>query len=810
MDTLLQDIRLALRRFGKRPGFAATAILTLALGIGANTTVFSAVSAMIFRPLPVVEPERLVFLNAVGKQISIPTLSYPDYKDYRDRATQLAGLFSYRFVPLSLSSADRNARVWGYEATGNYFDVLGVPALIGRTLRPEDDTKPGANPVAVLSYGCWRRRFGGDPGIAGRIVKINGMNYTVLGVMPAGFIGTEMFFSPELWVPMSMQEQIESYRWIDNRDEENIFVAGRVKPGVTKAQAEAELNSIAAALGQEHPAQDAGRQIRISPLGLAGSYLRGPVVGFATVLLAVAGLVLLLACVNLAGLMLARASDRAKEMAILLAIGAGRTRLLRMLLTESLLLALAGGGAGLLIALWVTDLLGGWRLPTDFPLLLDFSIDRRVLAFTAAVSVITAVLSGLAPALAATRPELASAMKGQNLTGRARRFAARDFLVAGQVALSLVLLVGSVLVVRSLREAANVPLGFEPHGAVALAFDLGLEGYDEQRGREFQRRLLEKAGSLPGVESVGLTSRLPLALDRSNNWIFVEGKPVPKASDVPLAPFYYVSPGYFQTMRTRLIAGRHFDQRDRPGPKPVAMVNEAFVSKLLDGGDGLGKRVRFTQTGTWIEIVGVVENGKYDSLGEEPKPAIFLSLTRVYYPGTTLVARTRLAPSEALRELRRTLLDMDPNLSIYSDMSLEEHLNLPLFPAHVAASALGAFGLLAVVLAATGVYGVMAYAVARRTREIGIRMALGATRGNVLGLVLLRTVSLVAIGTAAGAVVALIAGRFFTPLLYGVSPRDPGAYSLAVSLMTLVALFACWSPAARAMRIDPMAALREE
>lgn len=804
MDTLLQDIRLALRRLGRRPGFAAIAVLTLALTIGANTTVFSAVSALVLRPLPVEQPGQLVSFNSVAKDATFPALSYPDYQDYRDRNTLLSGLFAYRLEPMSLSADGRNARVWGYLATGNYFDVLGVKALLGRTFQPEDDAKSGAHSVAVLTYGCWRRRFGGDPAAVGRTIRLNGGAYTIIGVMSGGFTGTEVFLAPELWIPLGREASGRP----PQRRTRNYLVAGRMKPGVTRRQGQEELNAITNSLAREYPEADAGMHIQLSAVGLAGSYLRRPVVSFATALMAAAGLVLLLGCVNLAGLLLARATDRSREIAILLALGAGRKRLVRHLLAESALLAFAGGAAGLLLAMWLTDLLSAWQPPTDLPLVLNFAIDGRVLWFTAGVSLATALLAGLAPALAATRPELAPMLRGHAESGRSRRWQIRDVLVSVQVALSLVLLVGSLLVADSLRNAASVPLGFNPHGAVSLSFDLGLQGYTHAQGRAFDQRLLDRVSTLPGIVSVALVSSLPLSVDRSTNGIYLEGQAVPEAY-APAAVIYKISPGYFRTMQTRLVEGRDIDVHDRPGAPQVAVVNQAFVKRLF-GNRGIGKRFRFGPGGAWITVVGVVEDGKYTSLTEDSTLAVFLPLWQSYDLDTTVVARSANAAPEVLRELRRAVLALEPAMSIYEDESLEQRLGLPLAPARLAAWALGSSGLLALVLAATGLYGVMAYAVSRRTREIGIRLALGSSRGRVARLIAERTAVVVGIGIAAGALAGLALSRFFTPILFGVSPRDPAIYWLAALLMVLVAITAGYGPARRSMRIDPLAALREE
>ncbi len=460
---LRHNLIFAFRRLRSSPGFTAAAIVTLALGIGANTTIFSLVNAVVFRPFGVEHQSELVLFNMRTSKTQFPTLSYPDYKDYRDRNTVLSGLAMYRFIAVNLSrGAARNDRLWGYEVSGNYFDMLGVQAIRGRLLHPADDVKRGGHPVAVISYSCWHGRFGGDPDIAGKSVKIGGLDYTIVGVTPPAFIGTELIYTPEIFVPLAMAEQIEQDKWMDQRGDSNALVVGRLKPGVSLKSAEAAMNSIAAELAREYPKDDAGVSIVLSPPGMAGNFLRGAITGFSAVLMVVAGLVLLIACVNLASLLLARAADRRKETAIRLALGASQGQLLRQLLTESLLLSMAGGAAGILLAYWLTDLVNVWRPPVDVPVIPHVVMDTHVLLFAAVVSLLTAFLFGLAPALQSTRASLAGAMKNEAPSEKLRRLNLRDILVATQVALSVVLLIGSILVVRSLQHALSLNLGFEP------------------------------------------------------------------------------------------------------------------------------------------------------------------------------------------------------------------------------------------------------------------------------------------------------------------------------------------------------------
>jgi len=746
MDSLLLDYHLAFRRLRQSPGFAAAAIMTLALGIGLNTTTFSVINKLILRPLPVTRPQELVFLNTA----SGITHSYPNYKDFRDRNHTLSGLFGYRLAQVAMSQGSGNLHVWGYEVTGNYFEVLGVQPMLGRSITPADDEKLGAHPVVVLSYNNWQRHFAADTGIVGKTVKINRLDYTILGVMPRGFSGTELLFASDFWVPLAMEPQIEPGNpWLNNRNTWNLWVAGRLKPGTTSSQCEAELNTIAAQMAREYPFLE-GMRIRLSPPGLGGNMLRKPVVGLAYVLMGVAALVLLIACTNLASLLLAQASDRRKEIAVRLALGAARWRLVRQLLTENLLLAIAGSAAGLLLAVWLVDLLGAWRPPIDIPADFSLLIDWRVLTFTVAAGLLTTLLFGLAPALQAVRAQLVPALKNASFTERLRRWQPRELLVTTQIALSVVLLVGTVLVVRSLQNSLTINIGFNPRNAVGVWFDLSLEGYDETHGRDFQRRVVEKVAALPGIQSAGFANSLPLGLDQSTTTVYGQGKPLPKPSERHGANFYMVDSGYFRTMQTRLVAGRDFDPHDTQKSKHVAIVNQAFAAQVFPNENAVGKRFSHgPDDHDWIEIIGIAEDGKYVSLNDGPTPVVFWPALQQYNSTTFVVARSPLPADQVVRMIERAVHELDPDVPFIQAGSLDDHLRLPLFPARLAASTLGAFA-------------------------------------------------------------ALAAGNLFSQVLYGVSPRDPATFALAALLMAFVALAAGWLPARRAMSIEPASALREE
>jgi putative ABC transport system permease protein len=815
---LIQDLRFGVRRLLKSPGFTAVAVASLALGIGANTAIFSLVNAVLLRPLPVEKPERLVSVSVLGKDDSMLAFSYPTYKDYRDRSGEvLAGLFAERLAPMSLSRGGNNERVWGYLVTGNYFDVLGVAAARGRTFTPEEDRAALAAPVAVLSHACWLRRFGGDPSVVGRDVLLNGHTFRVVGVMPEGFSGAEIVYTPEVWVPMTMQEWIEpGNAWLERRSTQNIFAIGRLKDGVTTEQAEAALNLLAGQVGREYPDTNEGQKIVLVPPGFIVPQLRGAMVGFVAVLMGTVGLVLLIACTNLANLLLARASARRKEIALCVALGASRWRLVRQLLTESLLLALAGGAAGLLLAVWILGLVAAYRPPLDVPVWIEAAVDWRVLLFALGASLLTTVLFGLAPALQATRTDLVPALKDAGGQAGRSRSRLRGALVVAQVTLSLVLLVAAGLTLRALARLQTTSPGFAVENGLVASFDLGLQGYDKARGREFQRRLVERVRALPGVRAASLTDLFPLSLNYSSNDVYIEGRPGSRGANVPLAMVASVEHEYFDAMGIPVVAGRPFAERDDERAPHVVVVNETFARRFFPGADpardAIGKRMSFRgDEGPWNEIVGVAKDGKYWTIGEAPQMFVYSPTAQGYDPAVTLVVRTAGGdPRSLVPALNAEVRAMDPELPLYDVKTVEAHMGVSLFPARVAAALLGGFGLLALLLAGMGVYGVVSYAAAQRTREIGIRMALGARRGDVLRLVAGRGMLLVGLGVCLGLVGAFALTRFMEGVLYGVSATDPVTFALGVAVLLGVALLACLVPARRATKVDPMVALRYE
>lgn len=808
---LFQDLPYALRMLRKNPGFTLVAVLSLGLGIGANTAIFSLINTVLLRPLPVAKPGQLVSLNNTEENHSFPSFSYPNYKDIRDRNEAFSDLIAYRFTPLSMSHDGINERVWGYEVTGNYFKALGVNAALGRLISPDDDGAPGANPVAVISYKSWKQRFGGEETIVGREVIVNGRSYSIIGVAPMGFFGTEVIAAPDLWFPVSMQAQLDNgSAWLDARQVETLFVQGRLRPGVSEARAQAELADIARQLEREFPNDNEGKGITLSSPGLMGSMMRGPVLGFSGLLMIVVGLVLLLACVNLANLLLARATERRREIAVRLAMGASRFRLVRQLLTESVLLSCAGGALGLLLAFRLVELVTAFKIPVNIPVAMNLEMDYRVFIFACLISLATGVLFGLLPAWQATKTDLVSALKDEVSFGGYRRSLMKNGLIVLQVALSLVLLIGGGLMLRALTQAETIKLGFTPDRAVEVSFDLRLQGYDDARGRELQRRLIDRVRALPGVQFAGLSDMAPVDLHFPRTAVFIEGQTPQRVATVPSAMVNRASPGYFQAMDTRLVRGRDFVEHDDDKSAPVVIINETFARRFWPEQDPIGKRITLGGPESQKrEVVGVVEDGKYAGLNEDPKPFVSRPLWQSYSGSTIVIARTAADPQQLISSVRNEVLQLDPNIPVES-RTLAERMDLPLLPARIAATLLGGFGLLALALVAIGIYGVMSYAVAKRTREIGIRMALGAQESDVLRLIVRQGLTLTVIGMAIGSAAALALTQSMKALLFGISPSDPLTFVAVGVLLASVAFLACYLPARRAAKVDPMIALRYE
>lgn len=799
LDTLTQDIRFGGRLMRKHAWFSLTAAGSLALSIGALTMAFSIVNAFVFKPLPIADERSVYFMDH---------WSYPDFRDLRERL-DVDALIGYRIAMMSVGVTPDTSILWGYIVTGNYFGSLGITPAAGRFFTPAEDRAPGAAPLAVLSFDSWERRFGGRASVIGETIAINGRSFTVLGVAPKGFHGTEVFFRPELWVPMSMQGEIEvGNNWLHTRSTRNVMTLARLKPGAARTQVEAQMRTVVAALSAEHP-RNGALSVKLSRPGMFGDMLGPAARGFAWGLFGLGVLLMLAVCSNLAGILLARGNDRTREIVLRTAVGAGKSRIVRQLLTESILLALCGGLGGAALA-WVgTRAVSAWRLPTELPAQLDLTADARVVMFAIAASAVVGVIVGIAPARFAARLDLNQALKGHtDRPLKARRLQGREVLVAVQVALCIVLLHASFLAVRGLQRASTASLGWNPANLVMAATELGLARYTGEQFESYMARALEETRRLPGVEAASVANSIPLHIDQSSTAIY----PVPAAQpDEPRgASIYSVSPEFFATLRIPIRQGRDFTVFDRDGAPDVAVINTVLAERLFPGAAAVGRQLRNGGGGRPITVIGVVESGKYVGIGESPRSAIFRPLAQ--HSNTSSMLMARIAPDARITpdDLRRVIQGIDPSLPIRTAMTGEQLTAFPLLPYRAGVVALGLLGLIASGLLLSGLHAMLAYAVAKRRREIGIRVALGADRASVIRAVLARVFAIVAAGGGIGAVITAGTGPLVSSAVLGVSPREPLLLAAIVSVMVVMALIACAGPLRRSLRIDPLIALRDE
>src|SRR5262245_4373424 len=836
-DEMFQDLRFGARMLAKNPGFTLIVAVTLALGIGANTAIFGLADAALFRPLPVVEsPDRLVMVTRGADAWA--TISYPDFKVLRERNEVLSDLALYMHTQVSFGNGERSEVALGSLVSANYFDTLGIKPVLGRTLLPEEDHTPGAHPVVVLSHGYWRSRFNSDPALVGQTIILNGQRFTVVGVAPAGFDGETPPMKVNLWVPAMMTatmmmtlrfEQLVPPDLLSSRRHERFSAIGRLKPGFTLAQAQAALETINRQLEQADPIPseqrfdpNADRSLRlINPRGIVISGIRRMAMTASILLAATVITVLLIACANVANLLLARATTRRKEVAVRLALGATRWRLIRQLLTESVLLSLIGATAGLLFAYWIKQLLLAFKppFPSAFTFTLDLPLDGRTLGFTLLLAVATGVIFGLFPALQASRPDVVPALKDEGgAEGSHRRWLnLRGALVVAQVALSVALLISTGLFLRSLRYAQQIDLGFKPDNVLEASFNPALQGYDEAKGKEFYRQIVERLERLPGAQSACVTNMLPLGFVALGAPVTPEGREIPP-NERPFPSSFSVGPRYFETIGTPLIRGRDFTAQDTINSTKVTIVSEKLARRLWpeikDPGDALGKRVRVGDPNAIsCGVIGVAKDSKnniFNSIDREPGPTIYRPFTQGYSSAASLVVRAVGDPGDLIPALRREVAALDENLPAQDLQPLSETTGLATWSARTAAAALSFFGLLGLLLASVGIYGVMSYSVARRTREIGLRMALGAESRDVVKLIVKQGMGLALIGTLTGLALAAAATRLIASLLYGVTATDPATFAGVAIFLMIVALLACYLPARKATKIDPMVALRHE
>ena len=826
MDTLLRDLRYTLRTLKNNPGFSIVAVLSLALGIGANTAIYTIYSAVFLRDVGVSNPSELVNVYTSDEFDEFMSSSYPDYLDYREQTKDVfEDLATYNLALAILSQGEESEFVFGEEVTGNYFDVLGVRPLLGRTFVPEEDDVYGAAPTVVLSYAAWQQRYGGDPDIVGRVMKLNGTPFAIIGVMPRNFTGMFPFYV-DIWVPIHMHDIImppgtfgddagTSGR-LENRGSRSLWLKGRLKAGATIEQARAILATVSARLAEEYPETNGDRTARVLPSDEVAliPFLDRPMRMFTLFLMAMVGLVLIIACTNLAGMLLARAASRRKEIGVRLAIGAGRWRLVRQLLTESIFLALLGGLGGLALAQWLIQVLLAVQPPIPVPINLKLGLSVNVLAFTFFLSIATGVVFGLLPALRATRSDLVTALKDAYgaVGGRLRRFGIRSGLVVAQVAVSALLLLCAGLFLRSLGNTSQVDPGYTLRQGVIATFDLSYRGYSEEEGIQFFAELKRRLRALPGVESVSYAGDLPLDASLSTTALFPQDTEAAydeaggEAVDIS-----DVDSDYFRTMGIELVFGRPFGAGDLPEGERVAIVNETFARRFWPGGSALGKRFeRGSRSRTSFTIVGVARDGKYRTLGEQPRPFAYFPFSQDYSSFRSAIVRSSIDGREILPAVRAEISALDPDLPMFQILTVPEHGELMLFLPRLVAALVTGLGLLSLVLGTTGLYSIIAYDVSRRTREVGIRIALGADRGRVLRLILWDGMKLVVVGLAIGLLLAAGVTQALTSLLFGISPLDPVTFVAIPVLFLAVTAAATLSPARRASHIDPIAALRHE
>ncbi|MCX6629727.1 MAG: ABC transporter permease [Candidatus Solibacter sp.] len=813
MTGFLDDLRYGLRGLAKNRAFAVAAVLSLALGIGANTTIFTLLNAILLRPLPVREPARLAAVFHTDPRIpGLLLCSYPNYQDYRDHNTVFSSLLLYSALTVNLTGRGDPQLLMGQVVSANYFATLGVEPVVGRAFRAEEDV-PGAPPVAVVSHALWVRLFGGNREVTSSTIEISGHRYGIIGVAPEGFQGLSQMTGADVFLPFSVYPQVYPNPGQVAQRRALLFAAvGRLKPGVSVRQAESSLQSLAQELERRYPRENQGRRVRLTTVTEAALNARTrPVVSQAgAVLMTISAVVLLIACANVANLLLARATGRHKEIAIRLAMGASRGRLVRQLLTESVVLAMAGGAAGLVLASWARDLLWALRPPMFNHAGFRLDLDSQVLLFTVGISLATGVLFGLAPAFRATKTDLATDLKerGSVPAGLGHVWNPRAVLVMAQVGFSLVALIGAGLFARSLRNAGQTDPGFDAAHLGIVAYNVTDQAYTEGRGREYHQRAVEKAAAVHGVVSAALARDIPFHV-ASTRTVLLQSRENSAGGQGRSTLTSVVSPGYFQTMGITLLRGRDFHATDGKTTLRVVIVNETAAAAYWPGQDPIGQHISFAGEGLPVEVVGIVKTANYQAVAETPQALVYLSLMQYYFPTAVLYVRTAVDPSAVMGAVRREVQALDRNLLLQTE-SLETSIRELLWAQRLSAGLLAVFGALALLLATIGIYGVISYSVRQRTREIGVRLALGATVGDVRRMIVREGLRLVAIGVAAGGVVSLAAAGSIGSMLFIENPRDIFTFTVVPAALAVVGVIACWIPAIRATNIDPAAALRDE
>jgi predicted permease len=812
---MFNDLKFALRQLRKSPGFTVTAIITLALGIGANAVVFSVLNALVLRPVNVPNAQSLYSIQrdvSGGPGGHSPSQSYLDYIDLRDRNRSFENLIAFEIIgSVGIDTGGNPSTAWPYLASGNYFDALGIQPYLGRFYHASDEKGINSAPYVVLSYAYWRSHLRADRGVIGRAVDINKHPFTIIGVAPPGFRGTELFFAPAMWIPLVEQPTVEGSNQLQWRGSHSPWVVGRLKPGVTPAEATADLNAIGAWLAKTYPADNEGIKFSLARPGLVGDMLGGPAKAFMAGLMLLAGLILLAACANLGSLFAARAADRAREVALRLALGSRRATILRQLLTEALLVSLAGGAIGLAGGVAILHALSVWNPIADVPINVPVNPDVRTYALALLLALVSGLLFGIVPVGQVLRSDPWQTIRtGAAGTERMRRFALRDLLLVAQIAICAVLVTSSLVAVRGLMRSLSSIYGFSPENVALVNTDLRMAGYSEDSVAQMQRRMIDAVAAIPGVTAVGNISQIPLGLGGGDSDVFRDTTTDYRPSNIAAdAMNYNISPGYLEAAGTRLLAGRDLRFDDDKKAPTVALVNRQFAVKVFGSVEkALGGHFKFWG-GNRAEVVGVVEDGKYRTMTEDQQAAMFFSFQQHDVSYTWLVVRSQRDPQEMAAALERTLHGLDSSLPLTIRPWTQE-MDSALFAARVASVALGALGLLGAMLAVTGVFGMASYVVSKRLRELGIRVALGAGQREILGTALGRAFRLLAFGSAAGVALGLMGTRVLSYIVYQATPKDPLVLGGVTATMLLLGLIAAWIPARRALAVDPLILLREE
>jgi len=811
IEILIQDLRYSLRVLRKSPGFALVAIATLALAIGANAVVFGLLNGLILRPVNVPHPESLYGIERSDK--NDPVQSYPDYLDLRDRNRSFDSLAAYRIAEAGMDAGDVTSRLFGYEVSGNYFDALGIRPWRGRFFHASDEHGSNSAPYIVLTYSCWHARFQDERAMVGRVVQLNKHPFTVIGIAPPEFRGTLLFANPDFFVPMVNQGQVEGRNFLNERGTDWIYLAlGHLKAGVTPSRAAEDLNSIASWLRRTYPKEHGNFRYSLSRPSLYGDFLGSRVKMFLIGLLALAGLILLAACANLGSLFAARAADRSRELALRLALGAKRTRVLRTLFTEAVLIAIAGGVLGLCGSAALLRALSAWQPLPRFPISIPVAPDTTVYVMALLLALLSGILFGLVPVRQVLRTDPYQIVRAGSTGRLGRRLTVRDLLLAVQIAICAVLVTSSFVAVRGLLRSLHSSFGFDPRDATIVDTDLNMAGYSGDGVPEMQKRMIEALRTIPGVESVGLVDWVPLisgAYGERN--VFTDQSLDLNPSNAAATPFAFrVSPGYFAAAGTAMLAGRAFSWHDDKTAPRVAIVNRELAVRLFGSAQrALGRFCKIAD-GTRLQVVGIVESGKYKGVTDDSALAMFLPILQSPTPASNLVIRSSRDPRQIAGAIKNRLRDLDHGLPCYIETWSQQLDDFALFPSHVAVVSLGVLGIMGAMLSVTGIFGMSAYSVSRRLRELGIRMAVGAERSEVLTAALGRAVRLLACGSIAGLILGILASRVLANIVYQATPRDPLVLGGVILAMAVIGLVATWIPAQRALSLDPLTLLREE